>query len=102
MSQMEQGFAQNGNLPVITKGKIVLQPRFLRLLTSGLAKQQLQQSTNCKSASQQLVFSCFHYYEWCGEFGLINKTDYGLPLDYFCLLYTSPSPRDRTRSRMPS
>ena len=21
---------------------------------------------------------------------------------YFCLLYTSPSPRDRTRSRMPS
>ena len=24
------------------------------------------------------------------------------PLGYFCLLYTSPSPRDRTRSRMPS
>ena len=23
-------------------------------------------------------------------------------LDIFCLLYTSPSPRDRTRSRMPS
>ena len=23
-------------------------------------------------------------------------------LFYFCLLYTSPSPRDRTRSRMPS
>ena len=23
-------------------------------------------------------------------------------LDSFCLLYTSPSPRDRTRSRMPS
>ena len=23
-------------------------------------------------------------------------------LDYTCLLYTSPSPRDRTRSRMPS
>ena len=26
----------------------------------------------------------------------------GLALSYFCLLYTSPSPRDRTRSRMPS
>ena len=25
-----------------------------------------------------------------------------LPLAYLCLLYTSPSPRDRTRSRMPS
>ena len=24
------------------------------------------------------------------------------PMPYFCLLYTSPSPRDRTRSRMPS
>ena len=23
-------------------------------------------------------------------------------VDYICLLYTSPSPRDRTRSRMPS
>ena len=22
--------------------------------------------------------------------------------DFYCLLYTSPSPRDRTRSRMPS
>jgi len=26
----------------------------------------------------------------------------GVPLDVYCLLYTSPSPRDRTRSRMPS
>src|SRR5665811_2628746 len=26
----------------------------------------------------------------------------GLRLDGICLLYTSPSPRDRTRSRMPS
>ena len=26
----------------------------------------------------------------------------GLALSWFCLLYTSPSPRDRTRSRMPS
>ena len=25
-----------------------------------------------------------------------------LAVVYFCLLYTSPSPRDRTRSRMPS
>ena len=26
----------------------------------------------------------------------------GVTFDYSCLLYTSPSPRDRTRSRMPS
>ena len=30
----------------------------------------------------------------------INRLD--KTLDWFCLLYTSPSPRDRTRSRMPS
>ena len=28
--------------------------------------------------------------------------DYKCPLTIICLLYTSPSPRDRTRSRMPS
>ena len=33
-----------------------------------------------------------------------NNGDYSEALDYYndCLLYTSPSPRDRTRSRMPS
>ena len=30
------------------------------------------------------------------------KTDNVEPLTSVCLLYTSPSPRDRTRSRMPS
>ena len=28
--------------------------------------------------------------------------DLAISIDQFCLLYTSPSPRDRTRSRMPS
>ena len=32
------------------------------------------------------------------EFGLRNGTTY----NSFCLLYTSPSPRDRQKSRMPS
>ena len=30
------------------------------------------------------------------------KASMGLNLNIACLLYTSPSPRDRTRSRMPS
>ena len=34
-----------------------------------------------------------------GEIKKIVSKEYEL---YFCLLYTSPSPRDRTRSRMPS
>ena len=32
-----------------------------------------------------------------GEVGKV-----GVPVAHLCLLYTSPSPRDRTRSRMPS
>ena len=37
--------------------------------------------------------------------GKVNAAIYGRPHfmdDRTCLLYTSPSPRDRTRSRMPS
>ena len=36
--------------------------------------------------------------------GVVVGEDEGVPygLVYTCLLYTSPSPRDRTRSRMPS
>ena len=34
---------------------------------------------------------------------LVTGSSVGLALIYtICLLYTSPSPRDRTRSRMPS
>ena len=33
---------------------------------------------------------------------LIDADPQGSALDWACLLYTSPSPRDRTRSRMPS
>ena len=36
------------------------------------------------------------------ERGLYKKMKVGEHLLYLCLLYTSPSPRDRTRSRMPS
>ena len=35
------------------------------------------------------------------EISPIESYNQGMQL-YFCLLYTSPSPRDRTRSRMPS
>ena len=35
--------------------------------------------------------------EWCGPCKALKPV-----MDKFCLLYTSPSPRDRTRSRMPS
>ena len=36
------------------------------------------------------------------ESHLVNVQDDGTCLIYICLLYTSPSPRDRSLSRMPS
>jgi len=36
-----------------------------------------------------------------GTFEFLPTMTYGVTY-YICLLYTSPSPRDRTRSRMPS
>ena len=39
----------------------------------------------------------------CDIVGLyLNPPDHAMVLCVDCLLYTSPSPRDRTRSRMPS
>ena len=38
---------------------------------------------------------------WCDGLAVGSPTNMGL-LSWNCLLYTSPSPRDRTRSRMPS
>ena len=40
-------------------------------------------------------------FDWCIE-QTIFAFEGGQPLNMICLLYTSPSPRDRTRSRMPS
>ena len=39
---------------------------------------------------------------WRGSRGDGSSPDETVPLKWNCLLYTSPSPRDRTRSRMPS
>ena len=41
-------------------------------------------------------------YEVSGEILFENKNLFELETEESCLLYTSPSPRDRTRSRMPS
>ena len=44
-----------------------------------------------------------HMLDWLNEFNDgFNKKRGENPEYKFCLLYTSPSPRDRTRSRMPS
>ena len=37
-----------------------------------------------------------------GDFMLARLIEWGIDRIYGCLLYTSPSPRDRQKSRMPS
>ena len=43
-----------------------------------------------------------NYENWDVEFLLIPKEENAISFPYSCLLYTSPSPRDATLSRMPS
>eukprot|EP00828_Plagiopyla_frontata_P027820 TRINITY_DN3608_c0_g4_i2.p2 TRINITY_DN3608_c0_g4~~TRINITY_DN3608_c0_g4_i2.p2 ORF type:complete len:147 (+),score=11.69 TRINITY_DN3608_c0_g4_i2:368-808(+) len=49
-------------------------------------------------------WKCISYYCITGNpnWGIIFGDIQGVKLYYFCLLYTSPSPRDRQKSRMPS
>ena len=48
------------------------------------------------------------YTEQYADYAMAQMRRYGIPASVtlaqgiLCLLYTSPSPRDRTRSRMPS
>ena len=39
---------------------------------------------------------------WSSEINVRDFVSHNITPYYGCLLYTSPSPRDRTRSRMPS
>ena len=49
------------------------------------------------------VFPCYEQNDYNGytSIGLLKESHISIHT-YPCLLYTSPSPRDRTRSRMPS
>ena len=78
---------------------------------NGLAWQVLH-AKKMKKAGKEFkpIFGCEAYFipsvaKWKEEYESIKaeskkKSDY--EADNSCLLYTSPSPRDRTRSRMPS
>src|SRR5664280_1287700 len=65
------------------------------------------QSSESLGPDEELAFDAVHANYWLsGLAGHTIKHQLNLPLvstfHTLCLLYTSPSPRDRTRSRMPS
>ena len=64
----------------LPKGK-----KYKKIIGHGLNKQELERNK---------IFDSY----WIQNFNLSQQ----LPLDKDCLLYTSPSPRDMRRSRMPS
>ena len=70
---------------------------------SGVIFLKVPPQINANSFDGQL---CFHGPEdWHIQSFRTGMAHYVLPVPgefYVCLLYTSPSPRDRTRSRMPS
>ena len=61
---------------------------------AGAARQAGLSSTAVSKHIQQLE-------KWVGA-RLLNRSTRSLSLTEACLLYTSPSPRDRQKSRMPS
>ena len=56
---------------------------------------------NQPDKSGQISASCFSQW-WLSRFEEEGLFYYSSEQYMICLLYTSPSPRDRTRSRMPS
>ena len=64
------------------------------LLENGEATEQVEGSEEGKIVSKELIEIVQE------DLGPSPYAD--VPLDYNCLLYTSPSPRDATLSRMPS
>ena len=77
------------------------------LVTGRLADLQGTWTRNCYSAKSVLInndqYHVIETYRISGSNISTSKTYYATnDINCNCLLYTSPSPRDRTRSRMPS
>ena len=74
------------------------------------AENKKEQVNECRQYTVEDLFCCAYApFFWQAiqirypEYATYNRELYALlRLFWACLLYTSPSPRDRTRSRMPS
>ena len=100
--------------------KLLLQPNKKELITyltalKGMVKDKYSAERNESIAFSQLRKACNKrdlnkiketLIVWCNHYfphhGVKTIESILQQLEWSCLLYTSPSPRDRTRSRMPS
>ena len=63
----------------------------------------LKKAVNPKNVQPNQDFYSYINDRWISEYELTESQKYIVQVDDFsCLLYTSPSPRDRQKSRMPS
>ena len=99
-----QAIAASGTM-VFLAGQIALDPQTGTIVGEGdVVAQTKQVMSNVKAvlteagADWSNVVKTSVFLKDLADFVAVNQV-YG---EYFCLLYTSPSPRDRTRSRMPS
>ena len=73
------------------------------LLHSNCGNQQKRCFTNSPPKSERRApFTAMTGLPLPSKFTACRQTEQNPPIFYFCLLYTSPSPRDSLRSRMPS
>ena len=120
--KMMRGYLDNGNLKLDShstepkgfsmQARTIRQSRYSALIVITGVCSFVARPFNLKLASQFL--SATKLCRFVALLGLLlilpsrasaqSLSDWNLPLDggFTCLLYTSPSPRDRTRSRMPS
>ena len=70
-----------------------------KIKASGSITEGVRESSGLSYTLGNGQYTGFHY-DICAN--IIKDIQKNLGLAKLCLLYTSPSPRDRTRSRMPS
>eukprot|EP01015_Nassula_variabilis_P008103 TRINITY_DN16360_c0_g1_i1.p3 TRINITY_DN16360_c0_g1~~TRINITY_DN16360_c0_g1_i1.p3 ORF type:complete len:110 (+),score=32.14 TRINITY_DN16360_c0_g1_i1:62-391(+) len=101
--QKREVIDQKNNTSQLTKQQTGSQPKQIKLNTKKQESQPQQQQVDTKQKSESQGGSKnFANTQQTKKTGTDKKQQGAVSMDNSCLLYTSPSPRDRQKSRMPS
>ena len=97
----------NGQLVLVVMPRHTLLDRWYRIKHGQWSKIKNRRAGKDMVNVEGTQFETYYYNqaqlkEAFGQFKVVSTQVVGIIPSYLCLLYTSPSPRDRTRSRMPS
>ena len=95
-------FDKPNRLPQIYYSPIIKDFLFTKTINGNTEYWDKQGNTYSRKDYEALL--PFNYYYNLDKWGVLPDSidDFPVSISSICLLYTSPSPRDRTRSRMPS